>query len=139
MLQPKKVKYRKQHRDRSHLEGKTKGGALIAFGSFALKAVTASDLTSRQIEAARKSITNSLKREGRLWIKAFPHKNLTRKAAEVPMGSGKGTPDHFVMPVCPGRIIFELEGISEDRARAAFRLAAFKLPFKCKFVTKQFV
>ena len=138
MLQPKKVKYRKVHRGRSALRGKAKGDVSLSFGDFGLKAITPGDLTARQIESARKAITNSLRREGKLWIRSFPHKAITRKAAEVPMGSGKGSLDHYVAPICPGRIIFELNGVSEDRAREAFRLAMHKLPFVCKFITKDF-
>jgi len=138
MLQPKKVKFRRIHRDRSALHGKTKGDANLNFGAFGLKAITPGELTSRQIESARKAINNSLQREGKLWIRAFPHKGITRKAEAVPMGSGKGAPDHFVMAVCPGRLLFELDGISEEKAKEAFRLGMHKLPFKCRFVTKDF-
>ena len=138
MLQPKKQKYRKVFRRRSALTGKAKGDTRIAFGEFALKAITPAELTARQIESARKAINNSLNREGKLWIRSFPHKTVTAKAAEVPMGSGKGSPDHYVLPVCPGRIIFELGGISEERAREAFRVGMHKLPFQCKFLIKEF-
>lgn len=137
MLQPKKEKRRKVHRARSALKGVTKGDSTLAFGSYGLKVMTPGELTSRQIESARKAINNSLKREGKLWIRAFPHKPVTQKAAEVPMGSGKGSPDRHVLPACPGRIIFELDGVSEAKARLAMTRAKHKLPFVCKFITKE--
>jgi large subunit ribosomal protein L16 len=137
MLQPRKQKYRKMHRARSALKGKAKGDTQIAFGQFALKALSAGELTARQIESARKVINNHLKREGMVWIRAFPHKVITRKAAEVPMGSGKGSPEFYVAPICPGRIIFELGGVTEAQAKEAFRLAMHKLPFICKFLIKE--
>jgi large subunit ribosomal protein L16 len=137
MLQPKKQKYRKVHRARAALRGKAKGDTSLVFGSFGLKTITPGELTSRQIESARKAINGHLNREGKLWIRPFPHKVITRKAAEVPMGSGKGYPEFYVAPLCPGRIIFELEGVDEDKAREAFRLAMHKLPFICKFITKE--
>ena len=138
MLQPKKQKYRKVFRRRSALHGVAKGDTAIAFGKFALKVLTPGELTSRQIESARKAINNYLKREGKLWIRSFPHKVITRKSAEVPMGSGKGAPEFFVAVICPGRIIFELDGVSEEKAREAFRLAKHKLPFICKFLKQEF-
>ena len=110
----------------------------ISFGSFALKAVGRGELTSRQIEAARKAINRHLKRVGKLWIRIFPHKPVTRKAAEVPMGSGKGSVEFYVFPTVPGKILFELEGVPEDLAREAFRLATHKLPLKTKFVKREF-
>ena len=137
MLQPRKVKYRKVFRKRSALHGKAKGDTYLVFGQFGIKAITPGELTSRQIEAARKAITNSLSREGKIWIRAFPHKSITRKSAEVPMGSGKGSPEFFVLPVCPGRILFEIGGVSEVQARRALQLAGYKLPFKCKIVIKE--
>jgi len=138
MLQPKKSKYRKVFRRRSALKGKAKGDIRLNFGAFGLKAVSPGELNSRQIESARKAINNYLKREGKLWIRAFPHKIITRKAAEVPMGSGKGSPEFHVLPVCPGRMIFELSGVGEDKAREAFRLAMHKLPFICKFFKEEY-
>lgn len=138
MLQPKKVKRRKVHRDRSALHGQTKAGATLAFGSFGLKAITPAEVTSRQIEAARKAIANSLSREGKIWIRIFPQKSITKKAAEVPMGSGKGSPEFYVAVVNPGRMIFEIEGVPEDKAREALRLAMHKLPCVCRFATKEF-
>ncbi len=137
MLQPKKQKYRKVFRGRSALCGKAKGNTSLVFGDFGLKVITAGEITARQIESARKAIKNYLDRRGNLSIMVFPHKVLTRKSAEVPMGSGKGAPDHYVSPVCPGRIIFELGGVNEAEAREAFRLGMHKLPFVCKFVTKE--
>lgn len=137
MLQPNRTKYRRTHRMRSALHGVSKGGNSISFGQYALKAITPAELTSRQTEAARKTVMGSLQREGKLFIRVFPQKSITKKAAEVPMGSGKGSPDHFVAVIQPGRIIFELVGVSEEKARRAFHLAAQKLPFKCKFVTKE--
>jgi len=138
MLEPRRAKYRKVHRDRSALHGKAKGDTRLAFGAFGLKALTPGELTARQIEAARKAINNCLHRMGKVWIRAFPHKVFTRKAAEVPMGSGKGSPEYHAMPVCPGRILFELDGVPEDKAREALRLGMHKLPFVCKIITKEF-
>lgn len=137
MLQPKKVKYRKVHRKRSALRGKAKGDTSIAFGTYGIKAVTPKEITSRQIESARKAINNYLKREGKLWIRVFPHKAITRKAAEVPMGSGKGSLEFYVAPVCPGRILFELAGVTEEKAKGAFQRAMYKLPCKCRFITQE--
>ena len=138
MLQPKKVKFRRVHRARSALHGQTKGGWTMAFGQFGLKAITPKEITSRQIEAARKSIMNYLQRQGKLWIRTFPQKGVTRKAAEVPMGSGKGSPDHFVDPVRPGKILFELAGVTEEQARGAFERASAKLPLQTKFVINEY-
>lgn len=134
MLQPKKQKYRKVHRGRSALTGKSKGGNQVSFGSIGLKAATAGELTSRQIEAARRAMTRSVKRGGKIWIRVFPHIPITRKASEVPMGSGKGSVEFYVSRVKPGRIIFEMDGIQEDLAREALRLADTKLPIKTKVV-----
>lgn len=134
MLQPKKQKHRKEFRRRSHTKGIATKGTKISFGTFALKAQSAGELTSRQIEAARRSMTRYIKRGGKIWITIFPHKPVTRKSAEVPMGSGKGAPDHFVAVVKPGRIIFEMEGVEADVAKEAMRLASHKLPIKCKFI-----
>lgn len=134
MLQPKKQKHRKEFRRRSQLKGIATRGSKVSFGTYALKAQTAGELTSRQIEAARRSMTRYIKRGGKIWITIFPHKPITRKSAEVPMGSGKGAPDHFVAVVKPGRIIFEMEGVEPDVAKEAMRLAAHKLPVKCKFI-----
>ena len=136
MLQPKKQKYRKVHRGRNTLRGKDYVGNMVSFGLYGLKAQTAGELTSRQIEAARRAMTRYIKRGGKIWIRIFPHTPLTRKASEVPMGSGKGSVEFYVARVRPGRVLFEMEGVAEDIAREAFRLASSKLPIKTKFVTK---
>lgn len=134
MLVPKKQKYRRPHRGRSDLKGIDQRGTTVSFGTYGLKAQTPGEITSRQIEAARRAMTRYIKRGGRIWIRIFPHKAVTRKAAEVPMGSGKGTPEFFVASVRPGRIIFEMDGIPVEVAKEAMRLAGHKLPIKCKFV-----
>lgn len=134
MLAPKKQKHRKVFRGRSTLKGIDIKGSAVNFGTYGLKAMTAGEITSRQIEAARRTMTRYTKRGGKIWITIFPHKPVTRKASEVPMGSGKGAPDHFVMPVRPGRILFEMEGIETSVAKEAMELAAYKLPVKCKFI-----
>lgn len=134
MLQPKRTKYRKQHKGRNR--GLAYRGSQISFGSFALKAMDFSRLTSRQLEAARIALTRHMKREGKVWIRVFPDKPLTSKPAEVRMGKGKGAVDHYVCEVQPGRIIFEIEGVSEELAYASLRLAAQKLPIPCKAVTR---
>lgn len=137
MLLPKRTKYRKHHRRRGKLSGLAQKGARIAFGSFGLKAMDRGELTSRQIEAARRAITRYIKRGGKVWIRVFPHTPITRKAAEVPMGSGKGSVDFYVADVKPGRVIFEVEGVSEEDAREAFRLAGHKLPFPVRFASNE--
>jgi len=137
MLQPRKQKHRKIFRDRSALKGLSYKGTRVSFGTYALKAVTAGEVNARQIESARRAMTRYIKRGGKIWINIFPHKSVTRKPAEVPMGSGKGAPDHFVAVVKPGRIIFEMEGIEADVAKEAMRLAAHKLPVKCVFINTQ--
>ena len=135
MLQPKKQKYRKVQK------GVTKGiaqrGHQIAFGSFGMKSLEAHWLTGRQIEAARVAISRFMKREGQMWIRIFPEKPITRKPAEVRMGKGKGAPDHFVAPVEPGRIMFEIEGVSMAVAKEAMRLGAQKLPVVTKFIVRR--
>lgn len=136
MLQPKKLKYRKAHRSRSALTGISKGGNSICFGSIGLKAMSAGELTSRQIEAARRAMTRYVKRGGKIWIRIFPHIPITRKASEVPMGSGKGSVEFYVARIKPGRIIFEMGGVDEITAREALRLADTKLPIKTKVVLK---
>ena len=138
MLTPKKLKYRKVHRGRGTLRGVAQSGHTLAFGSFGLKAIDRGEITSRQIEAARRAINRYLKRQGKLWIRIFPHKPVTEKAAEVPMGSGKGSVEFYVFPTVPGKVLFELEGVGETVAREAFRLASHKLPLKTKFITKEF-
>ncbi|MBU1089810.1 50S ribosomal protein L16 [Patescibacteria group bacterium] len=135
MLFPKKTKYRKWHRNRGSLKGVATRGNRVAFGTFGLKLIQKSELTSRQIEAARRTITRYLKRGGKLWIRVFPHKPITKKAAEVPMGSGKGSVEYYVASLKPGTVVFELEGVDETQAREAFTLASHKLPAKTRFVT----
>lgn len=139
MLIPKKRKYRKDFRGRSRLAGKAQRGTQINFGSYALKSTTNAEVTSRQIEAARRAITRYVKRGGKIWIRVFPHTAITRKGAEVPMGSGKGAVDHYVAIVKPGTIIFEMDGVETDVAREALRLAGHKLPVKTKFVTQDII
>src|SRR5437870_9243928 len=126
MLSPKKTKYRKQFKGRIH--GMTKGGATLNFGSYGLKSVEPERITARQIEAARRAITREMKRQGRVWIRIFPDVPVSAKPAEVRMGSGKSAPDHWVARVKPGRIMFEIDGVPEDTARAALTLGAAKLP-----------
>ncbi len=135
MLQPKKTKYRKQQKGR--MKGNAQRGNQLAFGSFGIKALEECWLTGRQIEAARQAVTRHMKREGQLWIRIFPDKPVTKKPAEVRMGKGKGAPEYFVARVSPGRILFEAEGVPLDIAREALRLAAQKLPVKCKFVVRR--
>lgn len=134
MLAPKKQKFRRQFRGRSDLKGVAYRGNALGFGDYGLKAMTAGEINSRQIEAARRAMTRAVKRGGKIWISIFPHKPITKKAAEVPMGSGKGAPDHFVSPVKAGRIIFEMAGVDEATAKEAMKLAGAKLPVKCRFV-----
>ncbi|HLP92663.1 MAG TPA: 50S ribosomal protein L16 [Saprospiraceae bacterium] len=134
MLQPKRQKYRKQHKGRN--SGIAFKGSSISFGSFALKSMEYGRLTSRQIEAARIALTRNMKREGKVWIRVFPDKPLTAKPAEVRMGKGKGAVDHYVAEIQPGRIIFEIEGVSPEIAYASLRLGAQKLPVLCKTVTR---
>lgn len=137
MLQPRKQKHRKVFRGRSDTNGLAYKGSKVSFGTFALKAQSTGEINSRQIEAARRAMTRHIKRGGKIWINIFPHKPLTRKASEVPMGSGKGAPDHFVATVKPGRVIFEMEGVEPEIAKEAMRLAMHKLPVKCKFINTQ--
>ena len=134
MLQPKRQKYRKQHKGRN--EGLAYKGSSISFGTFALKAMEFSRITSRQIESARIALTRNMKREGKVWIRIFPDKPLTSKPAEVRLGKGKGAVDHYVCQVQPGRVLFEIEGVSEELAYESLRLAAQKLPIVCKAVTR---
>ena len=135
MLLPKRVKYRRVHRGR--LTGKAMRGNTISYGEFGLVAVEPAWITSNQIEAARIAMTRHTKRGGQVWIKIFPDKPITEKPAETRMGSGKGSPEYWVAVVKPGRIMFEMDGVSEEIAREALRLAANKLPIKCKFVRKE--
>jgi large subunit ribosomal protein L16 len=134
MLMPKKVKYRRVQKGR--IKGKATRGDKISFGDYGLKALEAGWITDRQIEAARIAMTRHIKRGGKIWIRMFPDKPITKKPAETRMGSGKGAPDHWVAVVKPGRILYEIQGVSEEMAREAMRLAAQKLPIKVKFVTR---
>ncbi len=135
MLLPKRVKYRRVHRGR--LTGKAYRGNEITYGEFGLQALEPAWITSRQIEAARIAMTRYIKRGGQVWIKIFPDKPITEKPAETRMGSGKGSPEYWVAVVKPGRVMFEIAGVSEEVAQEAMRLAANKLPIKCKFVRKE--
>jgi large subunit ribosomal protein L16 len=137
MFIPKKVKHRKHQKGRRINRLVETRGTAVSFGSFALKATTAKWITSNQIEAARRVIIRYLKKGGKLWIRVFPDKVITRKGQEVPMGGGKGAPDHYVFPVRPGRVLFELEGLEENDAKEALRKAGDKLPLKTKFIKKQ--
>ncbi|MCF8339035.1 MAG: 50S ribosomal protein L16 [Bacteroidales bacterium] len=134
MLQPKKEKYRKRQKGR--MKGNAQRGNQIAFGSFAIKALDSTWITGRQIEAARQALTRHMKREGRLWIRIFPDKPISKKPAEVRMGKGKGTPELHVAPVTPGRILFEIDDVPEPVAKEALRLAAQKLPIPVKFMVR---
>lgn len=136
MLTPKKVKHRKWHKGRRRHKGTDSRGAQLVFGSFGLKSLGATWVTARQIEAARRSIIRYLKKGGKLWVRIFPDKPVTKKGTEVPMGGGKGSVDHYVFPIKPGRIIFELEGISEEMAKEAFMKAGKKIPLKTKFISR---
>jgi len=134
MLMPKRVKYRKAQRGR--MKGIAVRGSTLAFGDFGLKALEPGWVTNRQIEAARVALTRSLKRGGKVWIRVFPDKPITAKPAETRMGSGKGAVDHYVAVIKPGRIIFEIGGVSEEVAKEAVRLASHKLPVKTRFLTR---
>jgi large subunit ribosomal protein L16 len=134
MLSPKKVKYRKMQKGR--MNGKAYRGAALAFGDFGLKALEPGWVTARQIEAARIAMTRYVKRGGRIWIRVFPDKPISKKPAETRMGKGKGNPELWVCVVKPGRILYEMEGVTQDVAKAAFRLAAFKLPIATKFIER---
>jgi len=135
MLQPKRTKFRKAQKGRN--TGLAYRGSQIAFGDFGLKSVDAGWLTSRQIEASRIAVTRYMKRQGKVWIRVFPDKPITSKPAEVRMGKGKGAPSHWVAVVRPGRILYECEGVSHEVAKEAMRLAAQKLPLRCKFVVRK--
>ncbi|MGX1266488.1 large subunit ribosomal protein L16 [Rossellomorea marisflavi] len=135
MLLPKRVKHRREHRGK--MRGRAKGGQEVAFGEYGLQATEASWITNRQIESARIAMTRYMKRGGKVWIKIFPHKPYTAKPLEVRMGSGKGAPEGWVAVVKPGKILFEIAGVSEEVAREALRLASHKLPIKCKFVKRE--
>lgn len=135
MLMPKRVKYRKMMRGR--LKGKAQRGNQIAFGTYGLQSMESQYLTSRQIEAARRAIVRYVRRGGKIWIRVFPDKPVTMRAAETRMGSGKGSVDHYVAAVRPGRVVFEIAGVSEDVAREAMRLAAHKLPMRTQFIERE--
>nr|WP_319513216.1 50S ribosomal protein L16 [uncultured Cohaesibacter sp.] len=134
MLQPKRTKYRKQHKGRIH--GNAKGGYELSFGAYGLKAQEPARITARQIEAARRAMTRHMKRAGRVWIRVFPDLPVSKKPTEVRMGKGKGSPEYWAARVAPGRIMFEIDGVPEDIAREAMRLAAAKLPIKTRFVQR---
>ena len=134
MLAPKRLKFRKQFKGRNR--GLAKGGTEVSFGDFGLQAVESGRMTARQIEAARIAMTRYVKRGGKIWIRIFPDKPITSKPAEVRMGKGKGSVDHWVAMIKPGRVLYEMEGVDEEVAREAFRLAMHKLPFKTRFMKR---
>jgi large subunit ribosomal protein L16 len=135
MLMPKRIKYRKQQRGK--MKGKAQRGNTVSFGQYGLKALDSHWITSRQIEAARIAMTRYIKRGGKVWIRIFPDKPVTKKPAETRMGKGKGAPEYWVAVIKPGRILFEIEGVSEDLAKEAMRLASHKLPIKTRFVSRE--
>ncbi|MEM8552979.1 MAG: 50S ribosomal protein L16 [Pseudomonadota bacterium] len=134
MLQPKRTKFRKQHKGRIH--GLSKGGTELNFGAYGLKAMEPERITARQIEAARRAMTRHMRRQGKVWIRIFPDVPVTKKPTEVRMGKGKGSVEYWAARVAPGRIMFELDGVPEDVAREAMRLASAKLPIKTRFVQR---
>jgi large subunit ribosomal protein L16 len=134
MLSPKRTKYRKQHKGRIH--GASKGGTVLNFGTYGLKALAPERITARQIESARRAITRAMKRAGRVWIRIFPDVPVSTKPAEVRMGSGKGAPEFWVARVAPGRIMFEIDGVTAELAREALTLGAAKLPIRTKFIAR---
>lgn len=136
MLEPKKIKYRRQHRRRGQFKGTAQRGHMLAFGTVGLKAMTTGELTARQIEAARRAMTRSVARGGKIWIRVFPDTPVTKKAAEVPMGSGKGSPEYFAIVVKKGTVLFEMDGLSAEAAKEALELAGYKLPMKTKVITR---
>lgn len=135
MLSPKRVKWRRQHKGRR--KGYATRGNTVAFGDFGLQAQSDAWMTSRQIEAARIAISRSVKRGGKIWIRVFPHKPITKKPAEVRMGKGKGSPEYWAAVVKPGMVLFEIDGVTREQAQEAFRLAGYKMPFKTKFVSRE--
>ncbi|RTK98185.1 MAG: 50S ribosomal protein L16 [Proteobacteria bacterium] len=135
MLSPNRLKYRKVQKGRN--KGLATRGNKVSFGEFGLKSVERGRMTARQIEAARRAMTRHIKRGGRVWIRVFPDKPISKKPAEVRMGGGKGSPEYFVAEIQPGKMLYEMDGVSEELARQAFRLAAAKLPFKTTFVVRQ--
>jgi large subunit ribosomal protein L16 len=136
MLMPKKLKFRKSQKGRGRGKRVATKGTKVSFGDFGLKSLDFHWITSRQIESARRTITHSLGKTGKMWIRIFPDKPVTAKGAEVPMGGGKGAVDHYVAIVKPGKVMFEITGVGEEKAREAFRLASHKLPVKTKFVNR---
>jgi large subunit ribosomal protein L16 len=134
MLMPKRVKHRKQFRGR--MRGQATRGSSVAFGDYGLQSLEPAWITSRQIEAARRAMVRHMRRRGKLWIRIFPDKSVTKRAAETRMGKGKGSVDHWVAVVKPGRVMFEIAGVTEDVAKEAMRLAAYKLPIKCQFIER---
>ncbi|MCF7906832.1 50S ribosomal protein L16 [Patescibacteria group bacterium] len=136
MLMPKKLKYRKSHKGRGRGKRMATKGTKVSFGDFGLKSLDFRWISSRQIESARRTITHSLGKTGKVWIRIFPDKPVTAKGSEVPMGGGKGAVDHYVAIVKPGNVMFEITGVEEEKAREAFRLASHKLPVKTKFVNR---
>ncbi|MFQ5624037.1 MAG: 50S ribosomal protein L16 [Paracoccaceae bacterium] len=135
MLSPKRTKYRKMHKGR--IKGQAKGGTDLNFGTYGLKAAEPERITARQIEAARRAMTRHMKRQGRVWIRIFPDVPVSKKPTEVRMGKGKGSVEFWAAKVKPGRIMFEIDGVGEDVAMEALRLAAMKLPVKCRYVTRE--
>lgn len=135
MLQPKRTKFRKMHKGR--ISGLAKGGSDLNFGTYGLKALQPERVTARQIEAARRAMTRHMKRQGRVWIRIFPDVPVTQKPTEVRMGKGKGSVEYWAAKVKPGRVMFEIDGVTEPVAREALRLAAMKLPIKCRFVQRE--
>ncbi|MCI5137907.1 MAG: 50S ribosomal protein L16 [Candidatus Electrothrix sp. AR1] len=135
MLSPRKVKHRKQHKGR--MRGEAQRGSQIAFGDYALKAVGCGRMTAQQIESARIAINRKVKRGGKMWIRVFPAKSITKKPAETRMGKGKGSPEYWVCVIHPGKILYELKGVSEDVAKEALRLAGYKLPFPTKVIARR--
>ena len=135
MLEPKKIKYRKVHR--GNRKGMAKGGTEVNFGSYGMKAMEPGWVTARQIEATRISISRRVRKLGRMWIRIFPHKSITKKPAETRMGKGKGSPEYWVAVVKPGRILFELDGLNEEEAKETFKQCGYKLPIKTKLVSRR--
>ena len=139
MLLPKKVKHRKWQKGRSRTRTVETRGLELSYGQFGLKSTESAWVNSRQIEAARKTITNYLKRDGRLWIRIFPDKPVTKKPAETRMGKGKGAPDHWAAVIRPGRVLFEVEGLTLDEAQRALKMASYKLPIRTKFIAREHI
>ena len=137
MLSPKRVKYRKVQKGKGNEKGLSYRGSQLAFGSFGIKTLDQGWITSRQIEAARVAVTRYMKREGQIWIRMFPDKPITKKPAEVRMGKGKGSPEYWVAVVKPGRVLFEVEGLTDEEAKETFKQCGYKLPIKTKMVSKR--